>query len=115
MARSKQRLAPRRAKVVGLLGFAAAVALPVVVWRDAIAALASGYHPSPGYFIAAWTPFCLIGLGLLLMVPVVYSIGLSSYAPASLTDDRLDFRCGGDEVAPIRMQLSVAAEEPAAG
>jgi hypothetical protein len=80
--RSKQRLAPRRAKTVGLLGFAAAVALPVVLWRDAVAALAAGYDPSLGYFIAAWTPFCLIALGLLLLVPVVYSIGLSSYAPA---------------------------------
>ena len=64
-----------------MLGFVGAVALPVVLWRDAVAALADGYTPSPGYFVAAWTPFCLIGLGLLLMVPVVYSIGQSSYAP----------------------------------
>ena len=82
VGRSKQRLAPRHAKAVGLLGFAAAVALPIVLWRDAVAALASGYDPSLGYFIAAWTPFCLIGIGLLLLVPVVYSIGLSSYARA---------------------------------
>jgi hypothetical protein len=65
-----------------VLGFAAAVALPVVLWRGAVSALAAGYSPSLGYFVAAWTPFCLIGLGLLLLVPVVYSIGLSSYAPA---------------------------------
>jgi hypothetical protein len=82
VGRSKQQLSPARAKAVGLLGFAAATALPVLVWRDAIAALAGGYSPSLGYFVAAWTPFCLIGLGLLLLVPVVYSIGLSSYEPA---------------------------------
>jgi hypothetical protein len=82
VGRSKQQLAPARAKAVGVLGFAAAVALPIVLWRDAVAALAQGFDPSLGYFLAAWTPFCLIGLGLLLLVPVVYSIGLNSYAAA---------------------------------
>jgi hypothetical protein len=80
--RSKQRLAPGRAKAYGVIGFVAAVSLPVALWHDSVRALAAGYSPSPGYFLAAWTPFCLIGLGLLLMVPVVYSIGLSSYARA---------------------------------
>jgi MFS family permease len=78
---SKQRLAPGRAKMFGVVAFLAAVSLPVALWHDSISALAAGYSPSPGYFVAAWTPFCLIGLGLLLMLPVVYSIGLSSYAP----------------------------------
>ena len=78
---SKQRLAPGRAKAYGVIGFVAAVSLPVALWHKAIEALAAGYSPSLGYFLAAWTPFCLIGLGLVLMVPVVYSIGLSSYAP----------------------------------
>jgi hypothetical protein len=78
---SKQQLAPGRAKAFGVIGFVVALALPIVLWRDAVAALATSYRPSLGYFVAAWTPFCLIGIGLLLMLPVVYSIGLSSYAP----------------------------------
>jgi len=77
---SKQRLAPGRAKAFGVLAFLAAVSLPIALWHDSVAALAAGYSPTLGYFVAAWTPFCLIGLGLVLMVPVVYSIGLSSYA-----------------------------------
>jgi hypothetical protein len=77
--RSKQQLARRQAKAVGLVGFAAAVALPVILWRDAISALAAGFRLSPGYLLTAWTPFGLIALGLALFVPVVYSIGLSSH------------------------------------
>src|SRR5438045_2111895 len=82
VGRSKQRLAPGRAKAYGVMGFLAAFTLPIVLWHEAIGALAAGYSPSLGYFLAAWTPFFLIGFGLLLMVPVVYSIGLSSYAAA---------------------------------
>jgi hypothetical protein len=80
--RSKQRLNRRQAKAVGVLGFLAATALPIVLWHNAIGALAAGFHPTFSYFITGWTPFGMIALGLLLFVPVVYSIGLSSYAPA---------------------------------
>ena len=77
--RSKQRLAPGQAKAAGLIGFAAAVALPVVLWRDAVSSLAGAFRLTPGYLLTAWTPFGLIALGLALFVPVVYSIGLSSH------------------------------------
>jgi hypothetical protein len=80
--RSKQRIAPSQAKTVGVLGFAAAVALPVVLWHRALSELAAGFQPTPGYFLTGWTPFGLIALGLVLMAPVVYSIGLSSHARA---------------------------------
>lgn len=80
--RSKQRISRRQAKAAGLLGFAAAVALPIVLWHHSIAMLAAGFHPTLGYFLTGWTPFGLIAIGLVLFVPVVYSIGLSSYAPA---------------------------------
>jgi hypothetical protein len=63
-------------------GFAAAVALPLVVWHHAIAQLAAGFRPTLAYFLTGWTPFGLMALGLLFFVPVVYSIGLSSYARA---------------------------------
>lgn len=80
--RSKQRISRRQAKAAGLLGFAAAVALPIVLWHHSIEMLAAGFHPTLGYFLTGWTPFGLIAIGLVLFVPVVYSIGLSSYAPA---------------------------------
>jgi hypothetical protein len=82
MKASKQRLAPRQAKAVGLLGFVAAVALPVVLWHQSATALAAGFRLTPGYLLSAWTPFGLMALGLIFFVPVVYSIGLSSYAAA---------------------------------
>ena len=80
--RSKQRISRRQAKVAGVLGFAAAVALPVVLWHHSMAVLAAGFRPTLAYFVTGLAPFGLIALGLLLFVPVVYSIGLSSYAPA---------------------------------
>jgi hypothetical protein len=80
--RSKQRISRRRAKAVGLLGFVAAVALPIVLWHHAIGVLATSFRPTLFYFVTGWAPFGLMAVGLLLLVPVVYSIGLSSYAPA---------------------------------
>jgi hypothetical protein len=80
--RSKQRISRRKAKAAGLAGFAAAVALPVIVWHEAIGQLTAGFDPTATYFLTGWTPFGLMALGLLCFVPVVYSIGLSSYARA---------------------------------
>ena len=83
--RSKQRIPRRQAKVAGVLGFAAAVALPIVLWHRSMAMMADGFRPTLSSVLAVatgWIPFGLIALGLLLFVPVVYSIGLSSYAPA---------------------------------
>ena len=65
-----------------MLGFAAAVALPVLLWRGVVATLADRYTPSPGYFLTAWTPFGLMALGLILFVPVYRSIGLRSHSRA---------------------------------
>ena len=39
---------PRQAKAVGLIGFAAAVALPVLLWREAMARWPTGLPPQPG-------------------------------------------------------------------
>lgn len=80
--RSKQRIERAQAQAAGLLGFAAAVALPIALWHHAMTMLAASFRPTLYYFLTGWTPFGLIALGLLLFVPVVYSIGLSSYAPA---------------------------------
>jgi hypothetical protein len=80
--RSKQRIDRRQARAVGAAGFVAALALPIVLWHHAIGLLAAGFQPTIYYLIAGCTPFALIALGLILLVPVVHSIGLSSYAPA---------------------------------
>lgn len=82
LERSKQRISQRQAKAAGVLGFAAAAALPIVLWHDAMAELASGFRPSLSYLVTGLAPFGLIAVGLLLFVPVIYSIGLSTYAPA---------------------------------
>jgi hypothetical protein len=79
---SKQRVSRGQAKFAGVLGFAAAVALPIVLWHHSMAMLADGFRPTLYYFITGWAPFGLIAVGLVLFVPVVYSIGLSSYARA---------------------------------
>ena len=80
--RSKQRVTRGQAKFAGVLGFAAAVALPIVLWHHAIGMLAAGFRPTLVYFLTGWAPFGLIAAGLVLFVPVVYSIGLSTYARA---------------------------------
>ncbi len=83
--RSKQRIPRRQAKTAGLLGFAAAAALPIALWHQSMAVMADGFRPTLSSSLSVlpgWIPFGLIALGLLFFVPVVYSIGLSSYAPA---------------------------------
>ena len=80
--RSKQRISPRKAKAAGLAGFLAAAALPIVLWHHAIGELAAGFHPSAYYFLTGWTAFGLMLGGLIFFVPVVTSIGLSSYSRA---------------------------------
>jgi hypothetical protein len=78
--KSKQRLTRAQAKTAGVLGLAGAIALPIVLWHHALAMLAAASRPTLVYFLTGWAPFALIALGLAMFVPVVYSIGLSSYA-----------------------------------
>lgn len=59
---------------MGALGFAIAAALPWLLWRRAIAAVASGFRFDPAY-LAGWVPWVLIGLGVLFLVPVAWSAG----------------------------------------
>jgi hypothetical protein len=53
-----------------LLGFLFAAAVPVALWHHAIARVAEDFRLEPGY-LTGWSGFGLIGLGLLLMLPVV--------------------------------------------
>lgn len=71
----RQRLTRRQAQLVGLGGFAGALALPIVLWHRAIGIIASDFRLDLDYLVTGWTGYSLIGLGLLFLVPVVWSIG----------------------------------------
>lgn len=60
----RERLARRRARRVGAVGFAAAVALPVVLWHNVIADIASEFQPTPRYLVTGWSPWLLMLGGL---------------------------------------------------
>jgi hypothetical protein len=66
---------PVHARVAGLAGFAAAAAVPVVLWHRAIELVAAEFRFELGYLVTGWTGWALIGLGLLFLVPVVATIG----------------------------------------
>jgi hypothetical protein len=65
----------RKAQLVGLGGFLMAVALPFVLWHRAISVIATDFRVEAEYLVTGWTGYSLIGLGLLFMLPVVWSIG----------------------------------------
>jgi hypothetical protein len=71
----RQRRARRNAQVVGLAGFLAAVAFPVILWHRAIALMASDFRIDLRYLITGWLGYGLIVVGLLFLVPVLLSIG----------------------------------------
>jgi hypothetical protein len=68
---------PVQVRLVGIGCFAAAVALPVVLWHRAIELVAAEFRFELGYLVTGWTGWALIGLGLLFLVPVVATIGRS--------------------------------------
>ena len=61
----------------GLVVFAMALAAPVLLWHRAIVEMADDFHLDVGYLITGWMGYGLIALGLLLLVPVVLSVGRS--------------------------------------
>lgn len=74
-AARKQQLSRREAQLVGLGGFIAAAALPVILWHRAFSIIASDFRLETEYLVTGWTGYGLIGLGLTFMAPVVWSIG----------------------------------------
>jgi hypothetical protein len=71
----------RQRRVVGLLGFLFAAALPAALWHGAIGVVASDFRLDLGYLLTGWTGYGLIGLGLLLLLPVAWSAGRSPDSP----------------------------------
>jgi hypothetical protein len=61
---------------VGLVGFACAAALPVLLWHRAIAIVASDFRLDAEYLLTGWLGYALIAGGLLMLLPVVWSAGL---------------------------------------
>lgn len=74
-AARRQEMSRRQARLVGLGGFLAAIALPVALWHKAFSIIASDFRFETKYLVTGWTGYGLIGLGLLFMAPVVWSIG----------------------------------------
>ncbi len=68
------RLDRRTARIVGLVGFLAAAALPPLLWHRAIAAIAADFEMDIPY-LTGWIAYALIAIGLLFFVPVLVSIG----------------------------------------
>src|SRR3954468_6826463 len=64
----------RTARIVGLVGFLLAAALPPMLWHRAIAAVAHDFRMDIPY-LTGWLAYALIALGLLFFVPVLISIG----------------------------------------
>jgi len=71
----RERRARRTARVVGLIGFLAAAAVPVILWHRAIAMIASDFRIDARYLLTGWLGYGLIALGLIVLVPVLLSIG----------------------------------------
>ena len=64
----------RRARRVGAVTLAVAVALPIVLWRDVIVDVAAAYRFDLKHLIG-WAPWALMALGILFFVPVAWSEG----------------------------------------
>ncbi|CAN5157704.1 hypothetical protein BH18ACT12_BH18ACT12_24570 [soil metagenome] len=74
---SRDQLERRTAQLVGAVSFLLAALLPFVLWRRAMAAVASDFRLDFTYLVTGWTGYGLIALGLLFSVPVLLSIGRS--------------------------------------
>jgi hypothetical protein len=72
---SRDMLAPRPAKLVAIAGIVAAAAWPPIVWHRAMAMVASDFRLDLNYLVTGWLAYGLIAFGLLMAIPVVYSIG----------------------------------------
>jgi hypothetical protein len=92
---------------VGLVGFACAAALPVVLWHRAIAVVASDFRLDWEYLLTGWLGYALIAGGLLLVLPVAWSAGRN---PASRLYPRSRNAYMGWGVSLYLMGFIVAAQ-----
>jgi hypothetical protein len=73
----RSRKEARKARHWGLAGFAFALALPFALWHNAMADMADDFQLDLGYLMTGWLGYGLIALGLLLLAPVVLSMGMN--------------------------------------
>ena len=66
---------PRRARLVGAAGFLAAAALPWLLFGRVIGGIAGEFRVDAHYFLAEWTPWTLMAIGLAFLLPVAWSAG----------------------------------------
>jgi hypothetical protein len=66
---------PRHAQIVGLVGFLIAALLPFLLFGHVVSAILQEFRLDIHYFLAEWTPWTLIVIGLLFLAPVAFSSG----------------------------------------
>ncbi len=59
-----------------LAAFVLAAAAPLLLWHHPIEAMADDFRLNVGYIVTGWSGYILIASGLLLMLPVLVSVGL---------------------------------------
>lgn len=67
--------AGRQARRIAWAGFVLAAALPAVAFAPLVADIASQWRLDLHYLVAEWSPWVLMGAGLIASAPVVWSIG----------------------------------------
>ena len=72
---SRDNLPVRTRKLVAIAGLVAAAAWPPIVWHGAMATVAADFRLDFNYLLTGWLAYGLIAIGLLMSIPVVYSIG----------------------------------------
>jgi hypothetical protein len=97
----------RTARLFGWGGLIAAAALPALLWRRPIALIASGFEWSLDYLVMGWLGYGLIALSVLIMLPVVLSIG---HTPASRLYPRSRNALIGWSVSLYVMGAAIAAQ-----
>jgi hypothetical protein len=71
----REQRARRTARAVGLAGFLAAAATPLILWHRAISLVAADFRIDLRYLVTGWLGYGLMAFGLLILIPVLLSIG----------------------------------------
>ena len=93
-----------------LFAFVCAAAVTVALWHHAIGAIAADFRLELGY-LTGWSGFGLIAVGLVLLLPVVWSARLS---PGSRLYPRFRNAYMGWGVSLYLMGLALASQVAAA-
>jgi hypothetical protein len=65
----------RAAQRIGIVGFLLAAALPFVLFHRVLAMVIAEFRLETDYIVTGWTPWILMGTGLLFLLPVAWSAG----------------------------------------